>query len=145
MQWFSLFLLSVTSEEKNKQRNNSLHPNLTTGHEDCLDISRNLTFCWLKVLPTSISKETIILAKSQQLRSSNLHQNSATQEENNQNFKLPEQIQKSFPLNIYYHVYRITSILKLPLEVYKSGAQITNSYTLQIFKAYRALDLYKIL
>lgn len=34
LQWFSLFLLSVTSEGKNKQRNNSLQPNLTTGHEE---------------------------------------------------------------------------------------------------------------
>lgn len=92
-----------------------------------------------------MGRETMIVAKSQQLKSSNLAQESVTQIKNNQNFKLPEQIQKSFPWNIYYHVYCITSILKFPLEVYKSDAQITSSYPLQIFKAYRKLDLYKIL
>lgn len=54
------------------------------------------------------------VAKSQQLKNSNLTQDSATQIKNNQNFKLPEHIQKSFPWNIYYHVYCITSILKFP-------------------------------
>lgn len=92
-----------------------------------------------------MDREAMIVAKPQQLKSSNLTQDSATQIQNNQNFKLPEHIQKSFPWSIYYHVYRITSILKLPLEVYKSDAQITSSYPLQILKAYRKLDLYKIL
>lgn len=88
-----------------------------------------------------MDRETMIVGKSQQLKSSNLTQNSATQIKNNQNFKLPEQIQKSFPWNIYFHVYRITSILRFPLEVYKSDAQITSFYPLQIFKAYSKLDL----
>lgn len=92
-----------------------------------------------------MDRETMIIVKSQQLRSSNFTQDSATQIKNNQNFKLPKQIQKSFPRNIYYHVYGITSILKFPLEVYKSDAQIISSYPLQIFKAYRKLDLHKIL
>lgn len=92
-----------------------------------------------------MGRKTMIVAKSQQLKSSNLAQDSVSQIKNNQNFKLPEQIQESFPWNIYYHVYCITSILKFPLEVCKSDAQITSSYPLQIFKAYRKLDLYKIL
>lgn len=87
----------------------------------------------------------MIVAKSQQLKSSNHTQDSATQIKNNQNFKLPERIQEYFPWNIYYHVYCITSILKFPLEVYKSDAQVTSSYPVQIFKAYRKLDLYKML
>lgn len=91
-----------------------------------------------------MDRGTMIVGKSQQLESSNLTQDSATQIKNNQNFKLPEQIQKSFPQNIYYHVYCITSILRFPSEVYKSDAQITSSYPLQIFKAYSKLDLYKI-
>lgn len=39
----------------------------------------------------------MIVAKSQQLKSSNLAQDSVSQIKNNQNFKLPEQIQESFP------------------------------------------------
>lgn len=59
--------------------------------------------------------------------SSNLRQtlqNSADQKKKkNQNFKIPEEIQKSYPWRSIKHVCCVTSILKFPLEAFKSGAQ----------------------
>lgn len=137
----------LSLQKKKISKETSLQLNLTTGHEESAWIFlETLHFDVLPiVLPISMDRGTMIVAKSQHFKSSNLTQASATQIKNNQNFKLPEHIQKSFPWDIYYHVYHITSILKFPFEVYKSDAQITSSYSLQIFKAYRKLDLYKIL
>lgn len=57
---------------------------------------------------------------------------------------MPEQMQKYFLGHICYHVYCVTSILKFPLEVYKSDVQIS-CCALQTVKTYRTPDLQKIL